>query len=65
VALYYYFRIVVAMFMKKPLDAVPLATSPGVSVALGITLGMTLIVGVYPQPFIVLAREVIRPFFSL
>jgi len=64
VALYYYFRIVVAMFMKKPLDTVPLATSPGVSVALGITLGMTLIVGVYPQPFIVLAREAIRPFFS-
>jgi NADH-quinone oxidoreductase subunit N len=64
VALYYYFRIVVAMFMKKPLDTVPLATSPGVSVALGITLGMTLIVGVYPQPFIVLARAAIRPFFS-
>ncbi|MGD0922025.1 MAG: NADH-quinone oxidoreductase subunit N [Terriglobia bacterium] len=64
VALYYYFRIVVAMFMKNPLDTVPLATSPGVSVALGITLGMTLIVGVYPQPFIVLAREAIRPFFS-
>jgi NADH-quinone oxidoreductase subunit N len=64
VALYYYFRIVVAMFMKTPLDTVPLATSPGVSVALGVTLGMTLIVGVYPQPFIVLAREAIRPFFS-
>jgi NADH-quinone oxidoreductase subunit N len=64
VALYYYFRIVVAMFMKNPLETVPLATSPGVSVALGITLGMTLIVGVYPQPFIVLAREAIRPFFS-
>jgi hypothetical protein len=30
---------------------------------LGLTLGMTLIVGVYPQPFIVLAREAIRPFF--
>jgi NADH-quinone oxidoreductase subunit N len=64
VALYYYFRIVVVMFMKKPLDTVPLATSPGISVALGVTLGMTLIVGVYPQPFIVLAREAIRPFFS-
>jgi NADH-quinone oxidoreductase subunit N len=63
VALYYYFRIVVVMFMKKPLDTVPLATSPGISVALGVTLGMTLIVGVYPQPFIVLARAAIRPFF--
>jgi NADH-quinone oxidoreductase subunit N len=64
VALYYYFRIVVAMFMKKPPDTVPLATSPGVSLALGVTLGMTLIVGVYPQPFIVLAQEAVRPFFS-
>jgi NADH-quinone oxidoreductase subunit N len=64
VALYYYFRIVVAMFMKKPLDSVPLATSPGLSVALGVTLTMTLMVGVYPQPFILFAREAIRPFFA-
>jgi NADH-quinone oxidoreductase subunit N len=64
VALYYYFRIVVAMFMKNPPDTVPLATSPGLTVALGVTLGMTLLVGIYPQPFIVLAREVVRPFFS-
>lgn len=64
VALYYYFRIVVAMFMKNPPDTVPLATSPGLAVALGVTLGMTLLVGIYPQPFIVLAREVVRPFFS-
>jgi NADH-quinone oxidoreductase subunit N len=64
VALYYYFRIVVVMFMKKALDSVPLASSPGLSVALGVTLTMTLMVGVYPQPFIVFAREAIRPFFS-
>ncbi|HUU12987.1 MAG TPA: NADH-quinone oxidoreductase subunit N [Terriglobia bacterium] len=64
VALYYYFRIVVVMFMKKPLDTVPLATSPGLSVVLGVTLTLTLLIGVYPQPFIVWAREAIRPFFS-
>jgi len=64
VALYYYFRIVVAMFMKKVPDAVPLATGTGISVALGVTLSLTLIVGVYPEPFIVLAREAVRPFFS-
>jgi hypothetical protein len=52
------------MFMKNPPDTVPLATSPGLAVALGVTLGMTLLVGIYPQPFIVLAREVVRPFFS-
>ena len=64
VALYYYFRIVVAMFMKKVPDAVPLATGTGLSVALGVTLSLTLIVGIYPEPFIVLAREAVRPFFS-
>jgi len=64
VALYYYLRIVVAMFMKKALDTVPLATGPGLSVALGLSLGVTLLLGIYPQPLIVIAREAIRPFFS-
>jgi NADH-quinone oxidoreductase subunit N len=63
VALYYYFRIVVAMFMRKAAEAVPLATSVGVRVALGVTLIMTLVIGIYPQPFISMAREAIRPFF--
>jgi len=63
VALYYYFRLVVAMFMKKTAETAPLAFSPGISVALGVTLGMTLLIGIYPEPFIVLAREAIRPFF--
>jgi NADH-quinone oxidoreductase subunit N len=64
VALYYYFRIVVAMFMKKAPDSVPLATSSGLTVALGVTFAMTLLIGVYPEPFITLAREAVRPFFS-
>ncbi|MFB3922773.1 MAG: NADH-quinone oxidoreductase subunit N [Terriglobia bacterium] len=64
VALYYYFRIVVAMFMKKVPDAIPLATGTGLTVALGVTLSLTLIVGIYPEPFIVMAREAVRPFFS-
>ena len=64
VALYYYFRIVVAMFMKKAPDTVPLATGPGLTVALSVTLAMTLLIGIYPQPFILLAREAVRPFFS-
>jgi NADH-quinone oxidoreductase subunit N len=63
VALYYYFRIVVAMFMGKAAEAVPLATGVGVKVALAVTLIMTLVIGIYPQPFILMAREAIRPFF--
>jgi NADH-quinone oxidoreductase subunit N len=64
VALYYYFRIVVVMFMKGPPDEVPLATSFALRVALGVTLAMTLLIGIYPQPIIVIAREAVRPFFS-
>lgn len=64
VALYYYFRIVVAMFMKRPVDTTPLVTSLGLRVALGVTVVMTLAIGIYPQPFIVWAQEAIRPFFS-
>jgi NADH-quinone oxidoreductase subunit N len=63
VALYYYFRIVVTMFMKKARDTVPLSTGPGLSLALGVTLVATLLIGIYPQPFIVLAREAVKPFF--
>jgi len=64
VALYYYFRIVVAMFMKKAPDTIPLATSPGLTVALAVTLSATLIIGLYPQPFIVWAQKAAQPFFS-
>jgi NADH-quinone oxidoreductase subunit N len=64
VALYYYFRIVVVMFMRKQLDEEPLPTSFGLRVALGVTLAMTLLIGIYPQPIITIAREAVRPFFS-
>jgi NADH-quinone oxidoreductase subunit N len=64
VALYYYFRIVVVMFMKKPLDQIPLASGIGLRVAVGVTMVLTLLIGIYPQPIINIAREAVRPFFS-
>ncbi len=62
VALYYYFRIVVAMFMKKAPEAVPLASSFGLTLALGVTLSFTLLIGIYPEPFIDLAQQAVRSF---
>ncbi len=62
VGLYYYFRIVVAMFMKKAPDAVPLSSSFGLTLALAATLLMTLWIGIYPEPLIWMAREAVRPF---
>ena len=63
VALYYYFRLVAVMFMKKAPDAIPLATSRGQRLALAITGLLTLAIGIYPEPFIDLAVRAIQPFF--
>ena len=41
-----------------------LRTSPGLTVALAVTLSATLIIGIYPQPFIVWAQQAVQPFFS-
>ena len=64
VALYYYFRIVVAMFMRKAPDSVPLATSLGLFVAMGVAVVFTLLIGIYPEPFITIANQAVRPFFT-
>jgi len=63
VALYYYFRIVVAMFMKRAPEQAPLARGPGLTLALAVTLAMTVAVGVYPEPLIRLAQTAVAPLF--
>ncbi len=55
VALYYYMRMTVMMFMREPADIEELSISPGVRIALGVTLAATLVIGIYPDPFIRLA----------
>ncbi|HZT40432.1 MAG TPA: NADH-quinone oxidoreductase subunit N [Bryobacteraceae bacterium] len=54
VSLYYYFRIVRSMFVREggPSASLPLASSLGVRVALGITGALTLIIGLFPEPFL-------------
>jgi len=61
VALYYYFRIVVSMFMKTDSVPAPLSFSNGLLVVLVITGFFTLLIGVYPEPFIKLAQAVSLP----
>lgn len=56
VAVYYYFRMVRSMFVSEPADKLPLASSFGLRVALGVTGVMTLAIGVYPEPFLRLAQ---------
>ncbi|MBI2817853.1 MAG: NADH-quinone oxidoreductase subunit N [Acidobacteria bacterium] len=59
VALYYYFRIVSVMFMREPIDKELPSMSPGIRVALGVTAAMTLIIGIYPNPFIEFANRTV------
>ena len=59
VALYYYFRIVSVMFMREPIDQELPSISPGIRLALGVTGAMTLIIGIYPNPFIEFANRTV------
>jgi NADH-quinone oxidoreductase subunit N len=58
VAVYYYFRMVRAMFVSEAVDKLPAASNFGLRVALGLTGAMTVLIGVYPQPFLSLAQVV-------
>ena len=50
VSLYYYLRVVVFMWLKnEPVGSQPVA-SPGVAVALAVTLAATIVLGIYPRP---------------
>ncbi len=56
VAIYYYFKVVKSMFIREPLEKAPLASSFGLRVALGVTGALTLLIGIYPEPFLRLAQ---------
>jgi NADH-quinone oxidoreductase subunit N len=65
-ALYYYFRIVVHAWLREPSDKVRVAISPMQTVALTATVLVTLVAGIYPEPFIRLAQySVFLPFGPL
>jgi len=59
VSVYYYFQIVVSMFTKEATDHTLPALAPGVRLALGICMAMTLILGIYPEPIIQVASSTV------
>src|SRR5271157_2701026 len=59
--LYYYFRVVVHAWMKKPGEAPVPHMSNAEAVALGAALFVTLAAGLYPEPFALLARYAFGP----
>ncbi len=50
--LYYYLKIANAMFMREPMLSERLSISLGMRAALGVTALATIVIGVYPEPFI-------------
>jgi NADH-quinone oxidoreductase subunit N len=59
VSMYFYLRIVVAMFMRDATEKTGLALSPGILTVMAVAGIFTLWVGVYPDPFINLARHAV------
>jgi NADH-quinone oxidoreductase subunit N len=56
-ALYYYFRVVVHAWLREPGSASVVSFSVAQSVALAVMCAVTLIAGMYPEPFIQIAAH--------
>jgi NADH-quinone oxidoreductase subunit N len=50
--LYYYLRVANAMFVRHPLEERPLPVSLAMRLALGISAAATVVIGLFPDPFI-------------
>jgi NADH-quinone oxidoreductase subunit N len=59
ISLYFYFRIVVSMFMRDATEKTGLTFAPGLNVALGVAILFTMVIGIYPDPFIALAKHAV------
>lgn len=56
VAIYYYFNVVRSMFVREVTEKAPLASSVGLRLALGVAVAATLVIGIYPEPFLQMAQ---------
>src|SRR6266446_2501888 len=57
VAIYYYFRLVRSMFVGEATEKAPISSSVGLRFALAVSGIMTLVIGIYPEPFLQLAQR--------
>ena len=56
VAAYYYFRVVKVMFASEETAKGEISDSSGIRVALAVSGALTLVIGLYPEPFLQLAQ---------
>ncbi len=59
ISIYFYLRIVVSMFMRDATEKTGLTFAPGLNMALGIAFIFTMLIGIYPDPFIAMARRAV------
>src|SRR6266581_5945853 len=59
ISIYFYLRIVVSMFMRDATEKTGLTFAPGLNMALGIAFIFTMLIGIYPAPFIAMARRAV------
>ncbi|HEX9759178.1 MAG TPA: NADH-quinone oxidoreductase subunit N [Nitrospiria bacterium] len=57
VSAYYYLRVVMVMYMQEPEQEFELATSPAMSIALLVAVGVIMAIGVYPDPIVSYAQS--------
>ena len=57
ISMYFYLRIVVSMFMREPSEKTGLTLAPALNMALGVAIIFTMLIGIYPDPFIAMARH--------
>lgn len=60
VSMYFYLRIVVAMFMRDATEKTGLTMSPGLLTAMAVAVLFTMWIGLYPDPFIKMAETTLR-----
>jgi NADH:ubiquinone oxidoreductase subunit 2 (subunit N) len=65
ISLYYYFNVVRQMFFLPPKEERSLQIPATLVLAVAATMAMTLIMGLYPQPFINLATRSMQPMAML
>mgnify|MGYP000930773556 CR=1 FL=1 len=56
VAAYYYFKVIRLMYLEKPVDDSALDTAWALKVTLAITLAGTILIGIFPAPFLRFAQ---------
>lgn len=62
ISAYFYLRIVMNMYMKEPKETVRLTASPGIGLALAITVIAVLLIGILPSTVVNLARAAVAGF---